>query len=227
MIIKANRLSKSYKNELGSIDRVVLKAVSLELELGDTVAIMGPSGCGKTTLLNILGTLDTLDTGSLFFDDQSIDQMKEKALLAFRSKQLGFVFQFHNLLPQCTLLENVLLPTLTQKKNALHFAHRAETLLKYMGLWDQRNNKPNELSGGECQRAAVARALINSPSIILADEPTGSLDTENGDRLMDLLLDINSNFGVTLVVATHSDSVAERMNRIYRIEAGSLICTKG
>ncbi|HET9571758.1 MAG TPA: ABC transporter ATP-binding protein [Bacteroidales bacterium] len=223
MNISVKKLDKSYRQSIGGAVRTVLSGLDLEVAAGDTVAIMGPSGSGKTTLLNLIGTLDNPDSGSIQLGDTFVSGMSEKEILSFRNQQAGFVFQFHNLLPQCTLLENILLPTLPFKgdKTALH--HRAEELMTWLGVKDLQNNKPGELSGGECQRAAVARALINAPSLLLADEPTGSLDQKNASQLIDLLLDINHRMNVTLLVATHSKSIAQRMNRIYTIQEGKLV----
>lgn len=225
MLISAKNIFKTYHNSLGGASREVLKGLSLDVKAGEKIAIMGPSGSGKTTLLNLLGTLDTPDEGEIIIKDKVLGAMTEKEIMGFRNKTIGFVFQSHHLLPQCTLLENVLLPTLQTQQNKsdkTQAALRAEELLKYMGIWEQRNNKPGELSGGECQRAAVARALINQPDIILADEPTGSLDADNALLLTDLLSDINLKMNVTLVVATHSIVIANKMDRVYVIKNGKL-----
>jgi lipoprotein-releasing system ATP-binding protein len=222
MLIKLQDICKSYSNEIGNINREVLKNLSLEIQQGDRIAIMGPSGSGKTTLLNLLGTLDKPDIGEIFIGDNKLSLMSHDETLSFRNKKAGFVFQFHHLLPQCTLLENVLLPTLAAKHDKQAATHRAEELLKFMGIWEQRNNKPGELSGGECQRAAVARALINQPDILLADEPTGSLDTDNAKLLMQLFININKEMGITLVIATHSHEIAQQMNKTYTIADGKL-----
>lgn len=222
MFIAAKGLCKSYKNSIGKIDRDVLKELDLSVEKGDMIAIMGPSGSGKTTLLNILGTLDAADKGSLTVDGNQIFGMSNNEMLLFRNRSLGFVFQFHHLLPQCTLWENVLLPTLAIKTSQHQASLRAEQLLRYMNIWDVRNHKPAELSGGECQRAAIARALINQPALLLADEPTGSLDKENAELLAELLISINKETGVTLIVATHSSNMAGKMNKVYSLEDGKL-----
>jgi ABC-type lipoprotein export system ATPase subunit len=220
MNISVKKLTKSYRQSIGGAVRMVLSDLDLEVATGETIAIMGPSGSGKTTLLNLIGTLDKPDAGTISFDNKLVSQID---VLSFRNQEAGFVFQYHNLLPQCTLLENILLPTLPfiGDKSALN--KRAEELMAFLGIKNQQNNKPGELSGGECQRAAVARALINSPSLLLADEPTGSLDQKNAEQLIDLLLDINRTMNVTLLVATHSKSIAQRMNRIYTIQEGKLV----
>ena len=220
--IQAIHIHKSFQNELGHVDRKVLTDLNLEVDKSDCIALMGPSGSGKTTLLNILGTLDVPDQGDLLFDGQSVQAFKEKDLLEFRSRKIGFVFQFHHLLPQLNLLENVLLPTLAVRKCTEDDLNRAEQLLVDMHVWEQRFNKPGELSGGECQRAAVVRALMNRPEVILADEPTGSLDQVHADILMDHFLKINEKEGVTFIIATHANRIAERMNRVLRLENGGI-----
>jgi len=221
-MIRINEFSKSYRNSLGDVNQVVLCDLSLDIEKGSKIALMGPSGSGKTTLLQLMGTLDTPDKGQLYLDGQLVDHLAEKTILNIRNQKIGFVFQFHHLLPQCTLLENVLLPTLTLKGNKAEHRQKAEDLLRSMGIWEQRNNKPAELSGGECQRAAVARALINSPDILLADEPTGSLDAQNAHLLLDLLVSINETYKITLVLATHAELVADRMDKVYELKDGKI-----
>ena len=223
MNISLQKLAKSYRSSIGSAERIVLTDLDLEVVTGETIAIMGPSGSGKTTLLNLIGTLDKPDAGSISFGNCLVSAMSEKEVLNFRNQQAGFVFQFHNLLPQCTLLENILLPTLPMKGDKKEVYRRAEELMAFLGIQEQRDNKPGELSGGECQRAAVARALINAPSLLLADEPTGSLDQKNAEQLIDLLLDINRTMNVTLLVATHSKTIAQRMDRVFTIQEGKLV----
>jgi len=223
MNISVKNLTKSYRQSIGGAVRMVLSDLDLEVATGETIAIMGPSGSGKTTLLNLIGTLDKPDAGTIKLGNMVVSDMTETDVLSFRNQEAGFVFQFHNLLPQCTLLENILLPTLPFKGDKSALNKRAEELMAFLGISDQQNNKPGELSGGECQRAAVARALINSPSLLLADEPTGSLDQKNSEQLIDLLLDINRTMNVTLLVATHSKSIAQRMNRIFTIQEGKLV----
>ena len=222
MQITATNIYKTYQKSLDAASREVLTGLEMEVSSGEKLAIMGPSGSGKTTLLNLLGTLLSPDQGEITLGEQSLKTLSQKELLALRNTQLGFVFQFHHLLPQCTLLENVLLPTLPQKGDKSIFHGRAEELLNHMGLWGYRNSKPGELSGGECQRTAVARALMNQPGIVFADEPTGSLDEKNAARLMDLLVDVSNQTGVTLVIATHSLDIARRLDTIYTIKEGKL-----
>jgi len=223
MQITADKLCKTYHKLLDATKREVLTGLDMEISSGEKIAIMGPSGCGKTTLLNLLGTLDTPDSGEIFLNGKKLNDLTEKEILALRNQQIGFVFQFHHLLPQCTLLENVLLPTLPNKGSKPGFHGRAEELLKFMGLWDYRNSKPGELSGGECQRTAVARALINHPKLLLADEPTGSLDEKNARMLIDYLVNINKEMKITLIIATHSVEIAKRMDRVYGIREGRLV----
>ncbi len=217
MNIQLHNIHKTYRNSPQSPVREVLKQLNMTINQGETIALMGPSGSGKTTLLSILGTLDCPDAGEIFFGDKTLSKMSEQEILTVRNKHIGFVFQFHFLLPQCSLLENVLLPTLTGNNDKSDVMQRAEKLLKMMGVWEYRHQKPDALSGGECQRTAVARALINQPDILLADEPTGSLDQENAATLMQLLLEINQKLNVTLVIATHAPEVARQMHKIYQL----------
>jgi ABC-type lipoprotein export system ATPase subunit len=214
------QISKTYPS--GSSLRKVLDNLSLEIHKGETIAIVGPSGSGKTTLLNIIGTLDNADSGEAAFEGVDLMKMDSTQLPAFRNRKIGMVFQLHHLLPQCTLWENVLIPTLPLKPKNGEAEQRAEALLQRTGIWEQRFQKPAELSGGECQRAAVVRALINQPSLILADEPTGALDHENAMKLTELLLELNQEQGTALIVVTHSIELASKMGKVYRIEEGRL-----
>ncbi len=220
-LITLSHISKSYR-EPGS-DQVVpvLRDVSLNIEAGESVAIVGPSGCGKSTLLNILGTLDTPDSGSYALDGTSMEKSTPQQLAAIRSEKIGFIFQLHHLMPQCTVLENVLLPTLALKTSSTA-RERAESLLASVGLQDRLNWKPAQLSGGERQRVAVVRALINQPKLILADEPTGALDEKNAEGLTTLLLDLQKTTGVSLVLVTHHPAQAARMSRVLKIHDGVL-----
>jgi lipoprotein-releasing system ATP-binding protein len=219
MLLKLENVSKGYTNPVSGNFQPVLSNISLEAVEGESIAIIGPSGSGKTTLLNIIGSLDRPDNGSVYFRDKDITGFSIKETEKFRNKDIGFVFQMHYLLPQCTLLENVLLPTLPDKNN--RNAHeRAEKLVKRVGLWEHKDKKPQLLSGGECQRTAVVRALINNPGLILADEPTGALDHENAVKLIDLLLEINREENLTLIMVTHSQELAEKMNRILKLKDG-------
>ena len=219
MLLKLEKVTKSY-----SKDRMILDQLDLEIRAGERIAIVGPSGSGKTTLLNLIGTLDRPNSGKMYFEGQDLSVFSDQQLAQFRNKKIGFVFQMHHLLPQLTLLENILLPTLTDKKlQGKETLERAHKLISRMGISEVSHQKPSELSGGECQRTAVARALINRPGLILADEPTGALDQKSAFNLTDLLVELNQEEGVTLIVATHSMEVAKKMDRIYRIENGKLM----
>ena len=222
-LIQLQNISKSY-TEPGSDAQVpVIRDLSLSLEAGDSVAIVGPSGCGKSTLLNILGTLDEVDSGEFIFDGESLRGATPARLAELRSQKIGFIFQLHHLLPQCSVLENVLLPTLALKTTDPAAARkRAEHLIKLVGLEQRMNWKPAQLSGGERQRVAVVRALINEPRLILADEPTGALDEQNTDTLTDLLLSLQKETGVALVLVTHHKAQAARMDRTLTLKDGQL-----
>lgn len=222
MLLKITDVYKSYKSRYGRTIREVLRGAGLSVQKGEKIAITGPSGSGKTTLLNIAGTLDFPDKGEIFFKERPLSGMDTAELAGFRNREIGFVFQFHHLLPQLTLWENILIPALPGKNGKEAAYSRAEELLSQTGLWDIRHQKPGELSGGECQRTAVVRALINGPSLILADEPTGSLDSKNASTLIDLLITLNRKEGNALVVVTHSTDIASRMDKIYNLKEGKL-----
>lgn len=224
MLLKLQEITKSFGSGEGIAGRKVLNNLSFQMDEGESVAILGPSGTGKTTLLNIIGSLEFPDSGRVWYKNQEINMLQSEKLDNFRNQEIGFVFQFHHLLPQCTLLENILIPTLVIKERALREDKltRAEELLKRVGIWEHRDKVPGKLSGGECQRAAVVRAIINNPSLLLADEPTGALDSENVDILADLLLDLNSNDGIALLVVTHSQELASRLNKTYTLRDGTL-----
>lgn len=219
-MLELSGISKSYQTYRGAPVRKVLTNLSLLVNQGESMAIVGPSGCGKTTLLNILGALDKADEGTMKFNGDDLLRFEEKELAIYRNESVGFIFQLHHLLPQLTLWENVLLPTLLNKSGDA--IDRAEKLLKKVAIWEQRNQKPSELSGGECQRAAVVRALMNKPKLVLADEPTGALDQDNAEILSDLLIDLNKEEGTALIVVTHSQELANKMERVYRLDDGQL-----
>ena len=221
MLLSLQEIRKTYSNAKG-IKREVLKNLNLFVEEGSNIAIVGPSGSGKSTLLNIIGTMDEPDAGQVYFNSKNLLQLSEAEKLAYRNTDIGFVFQQHHLLPQCTLLENVLIPTLVSKNQKLNSDARALELLQQLGIDKLKDQKPNEVSLGECQRAAIARALINKPSLILADEPSGSLDEENAKILGDLLLDLSRKEGLSMLVVTHSLELAQRMNKIYKLHQGRL-----
>lgn len=219
MLIELRHISKSYVEPEQQAAVPVLRDISLSISAGESVAIVGPSGCGKSTLLNILGTLDEPDEGEVLFEGQSLKGASAQKLSELRSEKIGFIFQLHHLLPQCTVLENVLIPTLALKTKVDRTA-RAHELLKAVGLDHRANYRPAQLSGGERQRVAVVRALINEPRLILADEPTGALDEANAAALTDLLIDLQKKTGVSLVLVTHHRAQAERMGRVLTIHEG-------
>jgi ABC-type lipoprotein export system ATPase subunit len=223
MILQLRNISKGYGDPMKSNYRKVLNGINLEVRINQKIAISGPSGSGKTTLLNLIGTLDQPDAGEIYFKGEKITGYSPLELAQFRNRSIGFVFQLHHLLPQLTLLENVLLPALPFKK-VIGKGEKdwAEHLLRKVGIWDQRNQKPAELSGGECQRTAVVRALINKPQLILADEPTGALDEQNASNLAELLEHLSGEEGISLVVVTHSSELASQMDLVYHLKNGHL-----
>ena len=215
-MIKLEGITKGF----GSLQ--VLKGIDLEINKGEIVSIVGPSGAGKTTLLQIMGTLDEPDAGVVQIDGTVVSWMKEKKLSAFRNKNIGFVFQFHQLLPEFTALENVMIPALIAGVSSKEAHERAMKILDFMGLVDRASHKPNELSGGEKQRVAVARALINDPAVILADEPSGSLDTHNKEDLHQLFFDLRDRLGQTFVIVTHDEGLAKITDRTVHIVDGMI-----
>ena len=215
-MIKLEGITKSF----GSLQ--VLKGIDLEINKGEIISIVGPSGAGKTTLLQIMGTLDEPDAGVVQIDGTMVSRMKEKELSAFRNKNIGFVFQFHQLLPEFTALENVMIPALIAGVSSKEAHERAMKILDFMGLVDRASHKPNELSGGEKQRVAVARALINDPAVILADEPSGSLDTHNKEDLHQLFFDLRDRLGQTFVIVTHDEGFAKITDRTVHIVDGMI-----
>lgn len=224
-LIELRNVSKAYLDP-GSGETVpVLRGVSLAIEPGESVAIVGPSGCGKSTLLNILGTLDEPDEGEVIFDGESIRGANAARISMLRSEKIGFIFQLHHLLPQCTVLENVLLPTLAVgiKPDPEASRSRGMKLLKAVGLDHRAGYKPAQLSGGERQRVAVVRALINHPRLVLADEPTGSLDETNAANLTDLMVDLVDKFNISLVLVTHQMTQAEKMKKLFTLREGKIV----
>jgi ABC-type lipoprotein export system ATPase subunit len=233
-ILKLANVSKRYDSPNGAGALTVLDEISLEVQRGELLAIVGPSGSGKSTLLQIIGTLDKPTSGTVSLDGKDLHQLDETALAAVRNRQIGFVFQSHFLLPQCTVIENVLVPTLAKhchqdstnasdspaKKESPE--QRAERLLKRVGLAERMGHRPGQLSGGERQRVAVVRALINQPQLVLADEPTGSLDHASAQQLGQLLVELNREEGVTLIVVTHARELAQRMSRVLELKDGQL-----
>ncbi len=223
-MLKLENITKYYEVPETAIRRTVLDELSLEVASGDRIAILGPSGSGKSTLLNVMSSLDLPNSGNVNFDGEEISKFTSEQLAQFRNKKIGFVFQSHHLLPQLSLLENVLLPYLPEKDKLVkkEAEKRALDLLEFVGLSEQIHQRPGQMSGGECQRAAVVRALIHQPKLILADEPTGSLDKASAEQLAKLFVRINEEQAVTLVVVTHSEELAQYMNRVCRIEDGKI-----
>ena len=222
-MIEVTRVSKSYDSPAGPVP--VLRDLDLRVAAGETVAIVGPSGSGKTTLLNLLGALDQPTSGTIAIDGTQLGGLDATAAARFRNRSIGFIFQLHYLLPQCTILENVLVPRLAGgwDEPEGEVRARAEALLEQVGLRARLTHRPWQLSGGEQLRVAIARALINRPKLILADEPTGSLDVATGERIADLLLQTNATAGAALIVVTHNPGLAQRMGRTLRLEAGRLV----
>ena len=216
-MIQLQGITKSF----GSLQ--VLRGIDLNIDKGEIVSIVGPSGAGKTTLLQIMGTLDAPDSGMITIDGTLVSRMKEKELSAFRNKHIGFVFQFHQLLPEFTALENVMIPAFIAGVGQKEATTSALELLEFMGLTDRAEHKPNELSGGEKQRVAVARALINHPAVILADEPSGSLDTHNKEELHQLFFDLRNRFGQTFVIVTHDEGLARITDRTVHMIDGEIV----
>ena len=216
-MIQANKINFSYGN------LKVLKDLDLQIEKDEFVSIVGASGCGKTTLLQLLGTLEKADSGEIFIDGKIVNKLLDKQLSVFRNQKIGFVFQFHNLLAEFSALENVCLPAFIAGKSKKEAEAKATEILTMLGMQERLSHKPNELSGGEQQRVAVARALINSPAIILADEPSGNLDSKNAKDLHNLLLKLNQETGQTIVIVTHNNELANMANRKLEMVDGKLI----
>jgi lipoprotein-releasing system ATP-binding protein len=219
-MIKLKQLSKTFIKDGNRID--VLKGLDLEIQKGESLAVVGVSGSGKSTLIHILGTLDHPTSGVLLFEEKNVFEWPEKKLAAFRNERIGFVFQFHNLLPEFSSLENTMMPALIHGLSKSEARKRAEAILNDLGLRDRMTHKPGELSGGEQQRVAVARALIMEPEILLADEPTGNLDSETGSRIGDILFQLNKTRQITLVIVTHNPLLAKQMSRRIGLQDGKI-----
>lgn len=223
-LVELSGVTKSYRSPEGA-ETQVLRGIDLRIAAGESVAIAGPSGCGKSTLLNILGTLDQPTAGRVLLEGREIQSLTPVQLAELRGSVVGFVFQLHHLLPQCTLLENALVPALPRGR-AAEAEPRARALLERVGLGQRLHHRPGQLSGGECQRAAVVRALINKPRLLLADEPTGSLDRASAEALAQLLAELNREEGVALVVVTHAPDLAARLGRVLEMRDGRVV-TRG
>ena len=216
-MLTAKGITKNY----GSLQ--VLKGVDISIAQGEVVSIVGSSGAGKSTLLHILGTLDKADRGEVFLQGQAVNQLKGRALAGFRNKHIGFIFQFHHLLPEFSALENVCMPGWIGKKNEKQVRERGSRLLEQLGLANRMENKPQELSGGEQQRVAVARALINSPAIVMADEPTGNLDSENAHELHRLFMELRDTMNQTFLIVTHNEELAKMGDRVLHMRDGIMV----
>jgi len=220
-ILKANNIFKSFQ-KTKKVNLNVLKGISLEIQKEKITIIVGASGAGKSTLLHLLGGLDRPDSGEVYYDEDNIFNFSDDKLAKFRNKNVGFVFQFHHLLPEFTALENVMIPQLINGTNFSNAKSKSEELLSTVGLNERLDHKPAELSGGEQQRVAVARALANEPKIIFADEPTGNLDSVNSDEIHKLILDLKTNLGVTFVIVTHNQNLVNLADQIYEIRDGKI-----
>lgn len=224
ILLELNKITKTFEIPADEKDMIVLEDISFQMNQGESVAVVGPSGSGKSTLLNIIGALDKPTSGDVYFAGENLSNLRDSELSAIRNREIGFIFQLHHLLPQCTVLENVLIPTIPLgiKKNKNEVMSRAKSLLEKVNLRERMDFFPAVLSGGELQRVAVVRALINSPKLILADEPTGSLDKESSENLGRLLVDLNREEGVALITVTHSMDLARLMNTVYILQNGKL-----
>ena len=220
IVLEVKNLKKQYTSNESKI--TVFDNINFTLNQGDFVSLMGPSGIGKSTLLNILGTLDKPDNGNIFYNSKDPFEFSEKEKARFRNEDIGFVFQFHHLLPEFTAFENVLMPAIVYQKKSNNVEKRAKELLDSVGLSHRMGHKPSEMSGGERQRVAVARSLINNPDVILADEPSGNLDLKNSKNLVDLLLKLNKEYGNTFIIATHNPEIAARTEKVLYMEEDNI-----
>lgn len=225
ILIETQNIKKSFKTEAGEIH--VLKGINLKVNEGEMVSIVGASGVGKSTLLHIIGALDNPTCGKVLYNNRDIFLLNSNSLASFRNTEIGFVFQFHHLLPEFSALENVLMPalinrSLNNKKKDIDIYKKAEDVLAQMGLSERKGHRPGELSGGEQQRVAVARALMLDPKVVLADEPTGNLDTATGEEIFRMFIKLNKERGITFVIVTHNESLSKRCDRIFKMEDGQL-----
>ena len=220
-ILELKNIHKNFR--LGEDDIEVLDGIEISIEQGETFAIVGPSGSGKTTLLQIIGLLDSPTRGELYVRGESSEDLNDKSKSRLRNEFFGFIYQFHHLMNEFTALENTMMPLLIRNQTTKEASAKAQDLLIRIGLEHRVNHKPHELSGGECQRVAVARALVTSPSLILADEPTGNLDPETADRVFDSFLDLNRTLNTSLIMVTHNQELAKRMDKVYELNFGKLI----
>ena len=220
-ILELKNIHKNFR--LGEDDIEVLNGIEISIQQGETFAIVGPSGSGKTTLLQIIGLLDSPTSGELYVRGESPEDLNDKSKSRLRNEFFGFIYQFHHLLNEFTALENTMMPLLIREQTTKEARTKAQDLLIRIGLEHRINHKPHELSGGECQRVAVARALVTSPSLILADEPTGNLDPETADRVFDSFLDLNRSLNTSLIMVTHNQELAKRMDKVYELNFGKLI----
>ena len=221
-LLKLENVSREFPSAKGDQPLRVLRGLSLEVARGESVAVVGPSGCGKSTLLNLIGSLDQPTGGTLTFDGRELGSLDDAELAALRNREMGFIFQSHHLLPQCTVMENVLVPTLAHRSATADDEDRARRLLERVGLGERLAHRPGQISGGERQRAAVVRALINEPQLLLADEPTGALDEATADKLGQLLVELNAEENLTLITVTHSPDLAARMARTVKLAEGQI-----
>ncbi len=229
-IIEARNLKKAFTTDAGGLE--VLAGIDISVREGEMVGIVGASGAGKSTLLHVLGALDRPTSGNVFYNGTDIFTLDRNSLAAFRNKTIGFVFQFHHLLPEFTAIENVMMPGLIGIQGTRQFTHseiagRAEKLLNNMGLSERKGHRPGELSGGEQQRVAVARALILEPEVVLADEPTGNLDTKTGEELFNIFVNLNKEKGITFVIVTHNESLSNRCHRTLKMTDGRIVDNSG
>jgi len=224
MLLELKKITKTFEMPAGEREMTVLEDISFRIDQGESMAVVGPSGSGKSTLLNIIGALDRPTSGDVVFAGENLASLRDSELSAIRNREIGFIFQLHHLLPQCTVLENVLIPAIPLgiKKNKKKVMRRAKILLEKVALKERMDFFPAVLSGGELQRVAVVRALINSPKLVLADEPMGSLDKESSENLSRLLVDLNREEGVALITVTHSMDLAQLMSKVYNLQNGKL-----